>query len=204
MVLAHDWPNDAEGQARPYGIYDFSRNRGYVRVGNSHDTPRFAVESITQWWRDKGRAAYPHAKRLLILADAGGSNAYRSRVWKQQLQKRLCDDFGLTVTVCHYPTGSSKWNPIEHRLFSFISINWAGKPLRTFKSLIGYIANTVTVTGLTVAGVFGFGQYKTGEEVSDAEWKSLNIQHHPVCPKWNYTLGPRSSARPASLPEKAS
>lgn len=195
----HDFPAKGVGQARPYGIYDLAKNRGYIRVGNDHDTPRFAVESITQWWREQGASNYPHATRLLILADAGGSNGYRSRVWKHCLQKLLCDASGLTVTVCHYPPGSSKWNPIEHRLFGFISMNWAGKPLRTFQALLGYIGQTATRTGLAVIGALGFGSYEKGEEVSDAEWRTLNIQPHAVCPNWNYTLAPRTNAKAASL-----
>lgn len=197
-MLTHDFPADGVVQARPYGIYDLAKKRGYVRVGNDHDTPRFAVESIAQWWREQGARAYPHATRLLILADAGGSNSYRSRVWKQQLQEQLCDAFGLTVTVCHYPPGSSKWNPIEHRLFGFISMNWAGKPLRTLQALLGYIGQTATRAGLAVIGALGLGPYPTGEEVSAAEWRTLNIQPHAVCPQWNYTLAPRSSAKTAS------
>lgn len=201
-MLVHDFPADGEGQARPYGIYDLARNRGFVHVGNDHDTPRFAVESIAWWWRDEGRRAYPNATKLLILADAGGSNDYRSRVWKQQLQEQLCDAFGLTVTVCHYPPGSSKWNPIEHRLFGFISMNWAGKPLRTFEALIGYIRSTATKAGLAVAGVLDLSPYKTGESVAKKEWQTLNIRHHDVCPLWNYTLAPREGSKAAPDPQE--
>lgn len=193
-VLVHDWPADAIGQALPYGIYDLARNRGYVRVGDCFDTPRFAVEAIAQWWWDEGRAAYPHAKRLLILADAGGSNSYRSRVWKQQIQEQLCDAHGLVVTVCHYPTGCSKWNPIEHRLFSFITLNWAGKPLRDFATIMGYINGTTTRKGLVVTGVLARGGNETGERVSNEEWETLRIKHHKVCPNWNYTIRPRKEA----------
>ena len=132
-VLVHDWPADAVGQAIPYGIYDLTRNHGYVVIGDCFDTPRFAVEAISDWWWEEGQHAFPEAERLLVLADAGGSNSCRSRVWKAQIQEQLCDAFGLAVTVCHYPTGCSKWNPIEHRLFSFLSLNWAGLPLRSFE-----------------------------------------------------------------------
>jgi Rhodopirellula transposase DDE domain len=131
-VLVHDWPQDAAGQAIPYGIYELTKNHGYVCIGDCFDTPRFAVEAISDWWWREGRRDFPEAGRLLVLADAGGSNGCRSRVWKAQLQEQLCDAFGLEVTVCHYPTGCSKWNPIEHRLFSSISLNWAGVPLRSF------------------------------------------------------------------------
>ena len=138
MVNAHDFPQQAVGRAVPYGIYNLNHNRGYVYVGKSADTAEFAVEAIcasqqrfaiASWWQTAGKTAFPLAKKLLILCDAGGSNSYRSRLWKQQLQKRLADQLGLCVTVCHYPTGASKWNPIEHQLFSYISITWAGKPL---------------------------------------------------------------------------
>ncbi|WP_407655739.1 ISAzo13-like element transposase-related protein [Azohydromonas lata] len=134
-VLVHDWPQGSIGQAIPYGIYDTVANRGFVCVGDCFDTPRFAVEAIAEWWRDEGCAAYGKARRLLILADAGGANSCRSRVWKAQLQEQLCDACGLAVTVCHYPTGCSKWNPIEHRLFAPISLNWAGVPLRSFETV---------------------------------------------------------------------
>ena len=129
----HDWPQDAIGQAIPYGIYDLTNNRGFVCIGDCFDTPRFAVEAVRDWWADDGSRRFPQAERLLILADAGGSNGCRSRVWKAQLQEQLCDACGLAVTVCHYPPGCSKWNPIEHRLFSAISVNWSGVPLRTLR-----------------------------------------------------------------------
>lgn len=193
-MLVHDWPADAVGQAIPYGIYDLARNRGYVHVGDCFDTPRFAVEAIAAWWMDEGRRAYPDATRLLVLADAGGSNSCRSRVWKQQLQDQICHAWDLEVTVCHYPSGCSKWNPVEHRLFSFITLNWAGKPLRTFDTLVGYIDSTTTRKGLVVTGVLASGGNETGERVSDEEFAKLNIRHHDVCPAWNYTLRPRENA----------
>jgi hypothetical protein len=190
-VLVHDWPQDAVGQALPYGIYDVTSNRGYVCVGDCFDTPRFAVEAIVDWWVDDGQTRFTHAQRLLILADAGGSNSSRSRVWKAQLQVQLCDAYGLTVTVCHYPTGCSKWNPIEHRLFGPISLNWAGVPLRTFETAVGYINGTTTRTGLQVTGVLKRGGNETGERVSDAEMQALSLTRHTVCPHWSYTLHPR-------------
>jgi hypothetical protein len=163
-----------------------------VGVGDCFDTPRFAVETIRDWWGREGYRHYPKAKRLLILADAGGSNSCRSRVWKAQLQEQLCDECGLAVTVCHYPSGCSKWNPIEHRLFSQISLNWAGKPLRSFEAMTGYIAATSTRTGLTVTGALKRGGNELGERVTDDEMKRLRLTRHSVCPQWNYTLRPRN------------
>jgi hypothetical protein len=190
-VNVHDFRQDAIGRAVPYGIYDMIRNRGYVYVGTSADTPQFAVDCIAAWWRDEGSVAFPHSSHLLILVDAGGSNSYRSRVWKQQLQEQLSDQFGLTVIVCHYPTGCSKWNPVEHRLFSYISINWAGKPLRTFEIMLACIRGTKTSTGLTVKAFLLEGVYETGQSVSDAEMKKLHLERNTVCPSWNYTIRPR-------------
>ena len=190
-MLVHDWPQDAVGQAIPYGIYELTTNRGFVCVGDCFDTPRFAVEAIGEWWATEGRHAFPHATRLLILADAGGSNSCRSRVWKAQLQEQLCDACDLAVTVCHYPTGCSTWNPVEHRLFSQISRNWAGVPLRTFGTVMRYITGTVTATGLRVTGLLKRGGNETGERVSDAEMRGLCLRPNTVCPAWNYTISPR-------------
>ncbi len=195
-VNAHDFPQDALGKAVPYGIYDLRHNRGWVYVGASADTPQFAVDVIAHWWSSAGRAAFPHADQLLILADAGGSNGCRPRLWKQQVQAQLSDQHGLSVTVCHYPPGCSKWNPIEHRLFSHISLNWAGKPLRTWETLLAYIRGTTTTSGLEVAAVLHAGRYATGQTVSDAEMQALTIERHTVCPKWNYTIRPRSPSLP--------
>jgi hypothetical protein len=195
-VNIHDFPSEGLGRAVPYGIYDVTANRGSVYVGASGDTPQFAVEAIARWWEGTGRAVYPDADHLLILADAGGSNGCRPRLWKQQLQQRVCDRLGLTVTVCHYPTGCSKWNPIEHRLFSQISLNWAGKPLRTWETLLGYIRATTTATGLTVAACLLEGDFPTGQSVSDAEMSALRLDRHDACPTWTYTLRPRPSALP--------
>jgi len=149
-VNAHDFLTQAVGRAAPYGIYDLQRNEGAVYVGQSADTPEFAVAAITRWWQEHGRFKYPTATEILILVDAGGSNGHRPRLWKSELQERLCDQLGLTVTVCHYPTGCSKWNPIEHRLFSEISQNWAGQPLCTFETMLRFISSTATKTGLKV------------------------------------------------------
>ncbi len=187
-VNVHDFPSAASCRAVPYGIYDLARNRGYVCVGTSGDTPAFAVDAIARWWQDEGRAAYPGANHLVLLADGGGSNGYRPRAWKQQLQTALCDRFGLTVAVCHYPTGCSKWNPIEHRLFSHISLNWAGRPLRTLDTMLAYLRGTTTATGLTVQAVRLEGHYPQGQKVSKAMMKQLDITHDPTCPRWNYRI----------------
>jgi hypothetical protein len=195
-VNVHDFPGDALARAVPYGIYDLTHNRGTVYVGASGDTPRFAVEVVARWWAEAGQAAFPGSTNLLLLADAGGSNSAHSRVWKQQLQAQLCDGFGLTVTVCHYPTGCSKWNPIEHRLFGLISTNWAGQPLRSFGGMLGWIRGTKTATGLQVRAELQAGLYPIGEQVSKAEFATLNLERHTICPTWNYTLRPRS--RPTS------
>jgi DDE family transposase len=203
-VNVHDFRQDALGRAVPYGIYDLTHNRGTVYVGRSTDTPRFAVDLLARWWVDEGQAAFPGASELLILADGGGSNSARSRVWKQQLQEQLCDRHGLAVTVCHYPTGCSKWNPVEHRLFAPISLNWAGQPLASWDTLLGYLRGTTTATGLTVRAALHDGTYRTGERVSDAEMATLNLTRHVVCPTWNYTLRPRSPVSPDPAPECAS
>ncbi len=197
-VLVHDFPADGDGRAVPYGIYDLARNQGAVYVGRSADTPRFAVDAITAWWQEYGHAAYPTADRLLILADAGGSNSCRLRMWKWQLQQCVADALGLTVTVCHYPTSCSKWNPIEHRLFSFISLNWAGQPLRSIATLLALIRATTTRTGLTVTARLLDGAYPTGERVTDAHMADLHLERHPVCPTWNYTIRPRPTLASAS------
>ncbi len=191
QVNAHDFLSQAQGRAVPYGIYDLQRNEGTVYVGMSADTAEFAVTAVLRWWEECGQGAYPDASQLLVLADAGGSNGCRPRLWKEQLQSQLSDRLGLTVTVCHYPTGCSKWNPIEHRLFSQISMNWAGQPLRSFEALLGYVRDTTTTTGLKVKASLLEGIYQTGKRVSDAVMKTLNLEHHAVCPQWNYTIRPR-------------
>ena len=203
-VNVHDFRADALGRAVPYGIYDLAHNRGTVYVGQSADTPRFAVDMLARWWVDEGRPAFPAADELLILADGGGSNSARSRVWKHQLQEQLCDRHGLTVTVCHYPTGCSKWNPIEHRLFGPISSNWAGHPLATWEAMLGYVQATTTTTGLTVRATLHDGTYRTGESVSDAEMATLNLTKHDLCPTWNYTLRPHDAAVPDPAVESPS
>jgi hypothetical protein len=201
-VNVHDYPHDALGRAVPYGVYDVTTNRGFVGLGTSGDTPAFAVDTISGWWQGEGRAAYPTADHLLVLADAGGSNGFQIRTWKERLQVRVCDRFGLTVTVCHYPTGCSKWNPIEHRLFSQISRNWAGVPLRTWDTLLAFIRGTTTSSGLAVHAIFQPGDYPIGLKVTDAEMDALNLERHAMCPAWNYTIRPRTPVpTPAQLRE---
>ncbi len=190
-VNVHDFRQDALGRAVPYGIYDLKHNRGYVSVGNSADTPQFAVDSLGWWWEEEGRREFPGADKILILADAGGSNGYRPRRWKQQLQEQLANRLGLEVTVCHYPTGASKWNPVEHRLFGPISINWAGKPLRSFEAMLSYIRGTATETGLKVKASLLGQPYEKGVKVSDQEMKALDFERHATCPQWNYTIKPQ-------------
>jgi hypothetical protein len=192
-VNVHDFRHDADGRAVPYGIYDLTHNCGTVYVGTSADTPAFAVDNLVQWCHTELRERYPTATRLLIEADSGGSNSARSRAWKYHLQKKIADSFGLTVTVCHYPTGTSKWNPIEHRLFSEISKTWQGCPLRSFALVLHYLECTTTQTGLRVRAHLMTTNYATGEKVSDAEMAMLNIRYHKVCPQWNYTIRPRAS-----------
>jgi hypothetical protein len=192
-VNEHDFPGAAKCRAIPFGIYDPTRNEGYVYVGVSNDTPQFAVYSIAKWWESEGRRRYKGASALLILADSGGSNGCRARAWKLSLQEKLCDESGLTVTVCHYPTGCSKWNPIEHRLFSYISKNWEGKPLRTLEVMLGYIRGTSTVTGLSVKAFLDEGFYARGRKVTGEDIEGLRLKAHTVCPKWNYTLHPRDA-----------
>ena len=193
-VNAHDFPQDAVCRAVPYGVYLPALDRGYVFVGVSGDTPAFAADAIGLWWREHGRASFADARRLLILADGGGSNGYRPRLWKVRLQG-LADAEGLTITVCHYPRGASKWNPIEHRLFSFLSINWAGRPLRTLATLLGCIRDTATETGLRVEAKLLAGTYPTGVKVSKQEWQRMRLHRHKTCPNWNYTIRPRKLKR---------
>jgi len=191
-VNVHDFPSDALGRAVPYGLYDLQHNRGTVYVGQSADTPAFAVDNIAHWCRTELPERFPDATHLMIEADCGGSNSYRSRVWKRDLQEKVADAFGLAVTVCHYPTGASKWNPIEHRLFSEISKTWAGCPLRSFDDVLRYIRDTKTQTGLTVQAHLVTQTYERGVKAPDEEMDALSIQSHDVCPKWNYTIHPRS------------
>jgi len=190
-VNVHDFRSDATGLAAPYGIYDLLNNLGYVYVGTSADTAELAVDAIVWWWESEDRPHFPDEDKLLILCDAGGSNGYRPRLWKTQLQEQLADRLGIEVMICHYPTGASKWNPIEHRLFSYISINWAGKPLRTFEILLGYIRSTTTETGLRVKATLSHKVYQKRIKVSDKEMTTLNLTRRNICPQWNYVIKPR-------------
>ena len=190
-VDEHDFPSACGCRAVPFGVYDLIRNKGHVYIGVSNDTPEFAVVSIARWWDQQGRTAYPRADRLLILADGGGSNGCRNRSWKCNLQARFSDRFGMTVTVCHYPTGCSKWNPVEHRLFSYISRNWEGKPLRSLGIMLGYIRGTKTEPGLEVTAEVDENFYKRSVPCSHKEVDQLSLKTHDVCPQWNYTITPR-------------
>jgi len=192
-VNVHDFPSEAAGRAVPYGIYDQHHNCGTVYVGQSADTPTFAVDNIVRWCETEKPLRFPNTTELLIEADSGGSNGARCRVWKQLLQEKVADRFGLTITVCHYPTGYSKWNPIEHRVFSEVSKTWAGCPLRSWELMLQYICETKTETGLTVRAVLVTETYETGIKVSDAVMDGLNLEYHDVCPQWNYTIRPRSA-----------
>jgi hypothetical protein len=188
-VKDHDFRSQGRGLAVPYGIYDLQANRGSVFVGASHDTPQFAVSSIEKWWRYDGRRRYAEAKELLILADCGGSNGYRCRAWKYELQ-RFSNRHRITITVNHYPPGTSKWNPIEHRLFSEISKNWAGRPLDSFSIIQNYIRTTSTTTGLTVKAYIDSKAYAKGVKINTEQLKQLNIRKHDTFPNWNYTVSP--------------
>lgn len=193
LVHDHDFRSQAKGMAIPYGIYDLQANRGRVVVGTSHDTPVFAVEAICQWWRRDGRHRYPEAPELLILADSGGSNGARCRAWKVALQEKLVDPYQLGVTVCHYPTGASKWNPVEHRLFSEISKHWAGQPLTDYETIVRLVGGTRTQTGLVVNCTLNTKHYPTHVQISKQQINSLDLLKHPVLPEWNYTLLPREN-----------
>jgi Rhodopirellula transposase DDE domain len=193
-VNVYDFLSDAECRATPYGIYDLLAGRGPIGVGTSSDTSAFAVEAIGTWWSSHGSQRYPGADELRILADGGGSNGHRRRLWKTSLQERIADRFGLHVTVCHYPTGASKWNPVEHRLFGPVSINWAGQPLRSLETMLGWVRGT-EVGGTGVTASLDRATYPTKVKVSEAEMKGLDLERHEVCPAWNYTIGPRTVLR---------
>jgi len=191
QVRVHDFRIPALGRVSPYGVYDMAQNEAWVSVGVDHDTAAFAVESIRRWWRTMGQPLYPDATRLLITADAGGSNGYRLRLWKLELQK-LADETGLEVAVCHFPPGTSKWNKIEHRLFSAITQNWRGKPLVSHAVVVNLIGATTTKTGLKVRSELDKGRYPTGRTVSDAELEALHVRKESFHGDWNYALLPRS------------
>lgn len=189
-VNVHDFPDPALGKAAPYGIYDVGNDQGYVNVGINHDTSEFAVASIRRWWEHLGKERYSRSKRLLITADSGGSNGYRLKLWKKELQQ-FSDDTGLAISVCHFPPGTSKWNKIEHKLFSFISINWKGRPLTSYEVIVNLIGSTRTRTGLKVYAVLDDRTYQLKQKVSDQEMKSLRIEPDEFHAEWNYTIKPR-------------
>ena len=193
LVDVHDFPSDAVGKAIPYGVYDIAADDGFVSVGVDHDTPVFAVTSIEAWWVQVGSKRYPKASELFISADAGGSNSYRSHVWKHQLQ-RLADKLSMSIHVSHFPPGTSKWNKVEHRLFSFISINWRGRPLRTYETIISLIGNTTNRAGLVVRARLDRRSYPIGKKVSAKELRELNIHRDDFHGDWNYVIRPRATA----------
>lgn len=186
-VNVYDFIDSAKGKATPYGVYDLNKNEGFVSVGISHDTAKFAVESIEKWWLMMGRDKYKDAKELFITADGGGSNGSRNRLWKKELQD-FADKYVIDVYVSHFPPGTSKWNKIEHRMFSAISMNWRGKPLVSLEVIVNLIANTTTKTGLKIKATINKNEYKTGEKIHDKDMAKLNIQYHEFHPKWNYVI----------------
>ncbi len=192
-VRVHDFLIPELGRAAPYGVYDIADNTGWVSVGIDHDTASFAVNAIRRWWRVMGRERYPHARRLVITADGGGSNGSRVRLWKLELQA-LANELDLEITVCHLPPGTSKWNKIEHRLFSFITQNWRGRPLVSYQTIVQLIAATTTTAGLTVRSEIDSKAYPKGVKVTDAEMDALNIHRHHFHGEWNYTIMPISDA----------
>ena len=191
-VRGHDFPTPDVPRAYPFGIYDIGRNTGFVNVGTDHDTGAFAVASIRGSWRHDGKRLYPNAATILITADAGGSNGWRLRLWKVELQK-FADDTGLPIAVCHFPPGTSKWNKIEHRLFSFISSNWRGEPLREYETVVNLIAKTTTAKGLTVTCRLDRRKYRTGRKITTAEMQQINLRRHRFHGEWNYVIRPHQS-----------
>jgi hypothetical protein len=199
-TLVHDFPEDSLGKAVPYGIYDITGNTGWVSVGTDHDTAAFAVESVRRWWKAAGQGDYPLARRLLITADAGGSNGYRTRAWKAELAA-LAVETGLEITVCHFPPGTSKWNKVEHRLFSHITMNWRGRPLTSHEVIVNTIAATTTRTGLRVRAELDASGCETGVQVSDAQMSALPLSRHDWHGDWNYTLHSREYDQLSGVPD---
>ena len=191
LSLTHDFPDTAVGKAIPYGVYDVGDNSAWVSVGVDHDTPVFAVNSIAAWWRKMGQERYPEATELLVTADSGGSNSAKSRVWKAELQ-RLADATGLSISVCHFPPGTSKWNKVEHRLFSHISMNWRGRPLEDYETVVNLIGTTTTAKGLKVKARLDRRRYRTGVSVSQATMHQLRLVRSDFHGDWNYVLNPNS------------
>ena len=197
-VNTYDFPSDATAKATPYGIYDARTNKATVVVGTSATTPQFAVNAIRLWWRKSAQRDYPGAHHLMIEADSGGCNGHRPRMWKAELQ-RLCNELQISVTVCHYPPGASKWNPIEHRLFSQISRNWAGTPLSSVELMLACLRGTTTSTGLEVAAYLDERIYEKGLTISPAEMKSIGIRRRKLCPDLNYTIRPQPEVPGSNL-----
>jgi len=193
-VQGHDFPSPEVPRAYPYGIYDLGRNAGFVNVGTDHDTGAFAVASIRGWWRSEGRRLYPDTATILITADGGGSNGSRLRLWKLELQK-FADQTGLCISVCHFPPGTSKWNKIEHRLFSFITSNWRGEPLRDYETIVNLIAKTTTAKGLKVTCRLDRRKYPTGRKVSDEEMENINVERNKFHGDWNYVIKPKDTRK---------
>ena len=191
----HDFPQDADAKLVPYGVYDVQQNLGYVFAGISHGTPDFAVDAIVWWWREHGQKTYPDRRRLLILCDSGGSNGYRVRRWKFRLFTLLCVEFRLKVTVCHFPPGASKWNPVEHRLFSQISATWAGMPLTSVELAVAAIRATKTKTGMRVFARVSLQEYPKKLKVTATEFSGICLRRRLVCPNWNYEFNPRKSGK---------
>jgi hypothetical protein len=188
-VFDHDFPSDSQGVAIPYGIYDLCLNQGFC-VGTTRDTSEFAVDAIHTWWSKAGSVHYPDADRLLILANCGGSNSYRRRLWKHRLHVAFSNRFNLQVKVCHYPPGSSKWNPIEHRMFSYISNNWSAQPLYSYETVLKFIRTTTTSAGLKIRAVLNRKHYQKGIKVSDAQMAKLELKRYTLRPNWNYSISP--------------
>ncbi len=188
-VFETDFPNDADGKAIPYGIYDLVRNEGYIVVGTSHETPAFAIAALRTWWREVGCQHYPRKQALLIQADGGGANGNRCWLWKFGLQQ-LADEFNLTITVTHYPTGASKWNAIEHRLFCHLSRNWSGQPLMRYEMVLKFIRTTRTATGLCCRAHLDRRRYATGLKITAQQKQQINLQPHRTLPEYNYTIRP--------------
>ncbi|HEX3981950.1 MAG TPA: ISAzo13 family transposase [Acidimicrobiales bacterium] len=192
-VDVHDFPDDEVPKAVPYGVYDIGADEGWMQVGSDHDTAEFAVNAIRRWWSTMGKERYPKATRLMVTADAGGSNGYRNKLWKVELT-RLAQETGLEITVCHYPPGTSKWNKVEHRMFSFVTVNWRGRPLTSYRTIVELAAATTTRTGLRIRAEWDDAVYQTGTKVSDNTLKALPIQPDTWHGEWNYTVMPTGAS----------
>jgi Rhodopirellula transposase DDE domain len=189
-VEVHDFPDPEVPKAIPYGVYDVGANEGWMAVGDDHDTAAFAVNAIRRWWQSMGKERYPNARRLMVTADAGGSNGYRNRLWKLELA-RFAEESGLEITVCHYPPGTSKWNKVEHKMFSFVTINWRGRPLTCYRTIVELAAATTTEAGLRIAAEWDQARYPTGVNVTDAELSAVSLREHEWHGEWNYDLLPK-------------